>query len=45
MKQIIYVQYVLIVGIFEYIFFKYIINKYKVANIDTVICEIIEESN
>jgi hypothetical protein len=39
------IQFVLIVGIFEYIFFKYIINKYKVANIDTVICEIIEESN
>jgi hypothetical protein len=38
------IQFVLIVGIFEYIFFKYIINKYKVANIDTVICEIIEES-
>lgn len=39
------IQFVLIVGIFEYIFFKYIINKYKVANFDTVICEIIEESN
>ena len=38
------IQFVLIVGIFEYIFFKYIINKYKVANLDTVICEIIEES-
>jgi hypothetical protein len=38
------IQFVLLVGIFEYIFFKYIINKYKVANIDTVICEIIEES-
>lgn len=38
------IQFVLIVGIFEYIFFKYIINKYKVANIDTVICEIIEET-
>ena len=38
------IQFILIVGIFEYIFFKYIINKYKVANIDTVICEIIEES-
>jgi hypothetical protein len=38
------IQFILIVGIFEYIFFKYIINKYKVANLDTVICEIIEES-
>jgi len=38
------IQFVLIVGIFEYIFFKYIINKYKVANIDTVICEIMEET-
>jgi hypothetical protein len=38
------IQFILIVGLFEYIFFKYIINKYKVANIDTVICEIIEES-
>jgi hypothetical protein len=37
-------QFVLIVGIFEYIFFKYIINKYKVANIDTVICEILDET-
>jgi hypothetical protein len=38
------IQFVLIVGIFEYIFFKYIINKYKVANIDTVICEILDET-
>jgi len=38
------IQFILLVGIFEYIFFKYIINKYKVANLDTVICEIIEES-
>lgn len=36
------VQFILIVGIFEYVFFKMIINKYKVANIDTVICEILK---
>lgn len=35
-------QFILLVGIFEYIFFTTIINKYKIANIDTIICEIIE---
>ena len=36
-------QFILLVGFFEYIFFTTIINKYKIANFDTIICEIIEK--
>jgi len=36
-------QFILLVGIFEYVFFTTIINKYKIANIDTIICEIMEK--
>ena len=34
-------QFIILVGIFEYIFFIFIINKYKIANINTIICKII----
>ena len=37
------IQFIILVGTFEYIFFVTIINKYKIANIDTVICKIISD--
>lgn len=33
-------QFIILVGIFEYVFFITIINKYKIANIDTILCNI-----
>ena len=36
-------QFIILVGIFEYIFFIFIINKYKIANINTIICKIITD--
>ena len=36
-------QFIILVGIFEYIFFIFIINKYKIANINTIICKIIND--
>ena len=35
------VQFIILVGIFEYGFFITIVNKYKIANIDTILCNII----
>ena len=34
-------QFIILVGIFEYVFFITIVNKYKIANIDTILCNII----
>lgn len=34
-------QFIILVGIFEYVFFITIVNKYKIANIDTILCKII----
>ena len=36
-------QFIILVGIFEYIFFICIINKYKIANINTIICKLIND--
>jgi hypothetical protein len=36
-------QFIILVGIFEYVFFTTIINKYKIANIDTILCKIYNE--
>uniref|UniRef100_A0A6C0IFD7 Uncharacterized protein n=1 Tax=viral metagenome TaxID=1070528 RepID=A0A6C0IFD7_9ZZZZ len=33
-------QFIILVGIFEYLFFTTIVNKYKIANIDTILCNI-----
>ena len=33
-------QFIILVGIFEYVFFITIVNKYKIANIDTILCNI-----
>jgi hypothetical protein len=33
-------QFIILVGIFEYVFFVTIINKYKIANFDTILCNI-----
>ena len=34
------IQFIILVGIFEYVFFITIVNKYKIANIDTILCNI-----
>ena len=34
------VQFIILVGIFEYVFFIKIVNKYKIANIDTILCNV-----
>ena len=34
------IQFIILVGIFEYVFFTTIVNKYKIANIDTILCNI-----
>ena len=36
-------QFIILVGIFEYIFFIFIINKYKIADIKTIICKLIND--
>ena len=33
-------EFILLVGIFEYLFFVYIVNKYKIANSKTILCNI-----
>ena len=39
------VEFIILVGIFEYIFFAYIINKYKIANSKTILCGIYKNLN
>ena len=34
------IQFIILVGVFEYVFFTTIVNKYKIANIDTILCNI-----
>ena len=34
------VEFIILVGIFEYLFFGYIVNKYKIANSKTILCNI-----
>lgn len=34
------VEFMILVGIFEYLFFAYIVNKYKIANSKTILCNI-----
>ena len=34
------IQFIILVGIFEYVFFIKIVNKYKIANIDTILCNV-----
>ena len=36
------VQFIILVGIFEYLFFTMIVNKYKIANIYTILCNLIK---
>jgi hypothetical protein len=36
------VQFIILVGIFEYLFFTLIVNKYKIANIYTILCNLIK---
>jgi len=37
------VQFIIIVGAFEYLFFTNIVNKYKIVNSKTLICKMIDE--
>ena len=37
------VQFIILVGIFEYLFFTLIVNKYKIANIHTIICYLVKK--
>ncbi len=37
------IQFIILVGIFEYLFFITIVNKYKIANIHTILCKLIKE--
>ncbi len=37
------IQFIILVGIFEYLFFNLIVNKYKIANANTILCKIINE--
>jgi hypothetical protein len=34
------IEFIILVGIFEYLFFAYIVNKYKIANSKTILCNI-----
>ncbi len=36
-------QFIILIGIFEYLFFNYIVNKIKIANSKTVLCDIIKD--
>ena len=35
-------QFIILIGIFEYLFFNYIVNKIKIANSKTVLCDIVK---
>ena len=37
------IQFIILVGVFEYAFFNLIVNKYKIVNTTTLMCKLIEE--
>jgi hypothetical protein len=37
------IQFIILVGIFEYLFFTLVVNKYKIANIHTILCNIVKK--
>jgi len=39
------IEFIIFVGIFEYIFFVYIVNKFKIANSKTILCNIYKKIN
>ena len=39
------VEFIILVGIFEYLFFAYIVNKFKIANSKTILCDIYKKIN
>ena len=39
------VEFIVLVGIFEYLFFAYIVNKFKIANSKTILCGIYKKIN
>ena len=39
------IEFILLVGIFEYLFFAYIVNKFKIANSKTILCGIYKKIN
>ena len=38
-------EFIILIGIFEYCFFKFIVNKFKIANTKTVMCNILKHLN
>ena len=38
-------EFIVLVGIFEYLFFAYIVNKFKIANSKTILCSIYKKIN
>ena len=39
------IEFIILVGIFEYLFFAYIVNKFKIANSKTILCSIYKKIN
>jgi hypothetical protein len=39
------IEFIFLVGIFEYLFFAYIVNKFKIANSKTILCSIYKKIN
>jgi hypothetical protein len=39
------IEFIVLVGIFEYLFFAYIVNKFKIANSKTILCSIYKKIN
>lgn len=37
------VEFIILIGIFEYCFFKFIVNKFKIANTKTIMCNILKK--
>jgi hypothetical protein len=39
------IEFIILIGIFEYCFFKFIVNKFKIANTKTIMCNILKQLN
>ena len=39
------IEFIILIGIFEYCFFKFIVNKFKIANTKTIMCSILKQLN
>jgi hypothetical protein len=38
------VQFIILVGVFEYLFFKMVVNKYKILDQKTLLCDLLRET-